>query len=83
MNETNRVPSLNNTSDSAAAHCLMAVEDLEADTKQEHKANTPEKPLLLLANAPLVNITKTIHCKVRDECIAWLNKAAREVNVVL
>ena len=60
----------------------MAVEDLEANTKQEHKANTPEKPLLLLANAPLLTITKTIHCKVRDECIAWLNKAAREVNAV-
>ena len=78
MNETNRAPSLNNTSDSALPHCLMAVEDLEADLKQKHTT----KSLLLLANAPLVTITKTIHCKVRDECIAWLNKAAREVNSV-
>ena len=78
MNETNRVPSLNNTSDSALPHCLMAVEDLEADLKQKHTT----KSLLLLANAPLVTITKTIHCKVRDECAGWLNKAAREVNAV-
>ena len=82
MNKTNRVPSFDNISDSAVSHCLMAVGNLEADAKQEHKANTLNKPLLLLANAPLVTITKTIHCKVRDECVSWLNKAAREVNTV-
>ena len=82
MNERNRVPSLNNTSDSAVTHCLMAVEDLEADLKQKHTTQISEKPLLVLANAPLLTITKTIHCKVRDECVGWLNKAAREVNSV-
>ena len=82
MNETNRVPVLNNTPVCAVPHRLVAVGNLEADTKQEHKANTLDKPLLLLANAPLVTITKTIHCKVRDECVRWLNKAAREVNTV-
>ena len=74
MNENNRVPSFDNISDSAIPHCLMTVGILEADTKH--------KPLLMLANAPLVTITKTIHCKVRDECVNWLNKAAREVNQV-
>ena len=82
MNETNRVPVLNNTSVGAVPHRLMAVGNLEADTKQEHKANILKTPLLLLANAPLLTITKTIHCKVRDECVRWLNKAAREVNQV-
>ena len=82
MNENNRVPIFDDTSDSAITRCLMADAGLEADTKQEHKTKTFKQPLLLLANAPLVIITKTIHCKVRDECVSWLNKAAREVNTV-
>ena len=82
MNETNRVPVLNNTPVCAAPHRLVAVENLNTNTKQEHKANTLNKPLLLLANASLVTITKTIHCRVRDECFSWLNKAAKEVNTV-
>ena len=43
MNETNRVPVLNNTPVCALPHRLVAVGDLEADTKQEHKARAQSK----------------------------------------